>query len=71
MVSGAQNLKVTTRNDMCSAVIFPDLIYPYNRRYKIDKMNMHLSNFNSTESSTRFMHLKFLPELSFYLIMLQ
>jgi hypothetical protein len=71
MVSGAQNLKVTTRNDIYSAVFFPDLIYPYNRRYKIEKMNMHLSNLNYTESSTRFMHLKFLRELSFYLIMLQ
>ena len=42
MDSGAQNFSVTTRYAICSAVIFSDLIYTYNRRYKIDKVNMHL-----------------------------
>ena len=70
MDSGAQNFLVTTRYDMSSAVIVPYLIYTYSRRYKIDKVNMHLSNLNSIESSTRFLHIKFLPELSFYLNMI-
>ena len=66
---GAQNLTETTRHDILSIVMFPELIKTYNRRYKIDKVNMQLSNFNSTESSTMLLDIKFSPELSFYLNM--
>ena len=38
--SGAQNLTTTTRHDILSIVMFPELIKTYNRRYKIDKVNM-------------------------------
>ena len=70
MDSGAQNLTTTTRHDILSIVMFPELIKTYNRRYKIDKVNMQLSNFNSIESSTVFLGVNFLPDLSFYLNML-
>ena len=71
MDSGPQNLTATTRVDNLSTVIFPGLNSAYNRRYKIDKINMHLSNLISTESYAKFLDTKFLPELSFYLNMLQ
>ena len=67
---GPQNLTATTRVDNLSTVIFPGLNCAYNRRYKIYKTNMHLSNLISTESAVKFLDTKFL-ELSFYLNMLQ
>ena len=69
--SGAQNLTEITRHDVYCTVIFPNLKCAYNRRYKIGKVSMHLSNLNSTGSSTRFMYTKFLPELIFYHMMPQ
>ena len=71
MDSGAQNLITTTRYGILGTVIFPRLNCAYNRRCKIGKVNMHLSNLNFTESSTMFLDIKFLPELSFYLNMRQ
>ena len=71
MDSGLQNLTATTRVDNISTVIFPGLNCAYNRRYKIDKVNMHLSNLNSIESFARFLDIKFLPELSLSLYMLE
>ena len=68
---GAQNLIATTRHDILGTVVFLVLNYAYNRRYKIDKINMHLSNLISTESYAKFLDTKFLPALSFYLNMLQ
>ena len=71
MDSGAHNLTSTNRHDILSTVISSGLNCAYNRRYKIDKINMHVSNLISTESSAKFLDTKFLPELSFYLKMLQ
>ena len=68
---GAQNLTETTRHDILSTEFFPELISANNRRYEIDKVNMHLSTLSSTESSTMFLSVKFLPGLGFYLDMLQ
>ena len=71
MKSGAQTLIARTRHDTLSTAIFRGLNCAYNRRYKIDKVNMHLSNLNSIESFARFLDIKFLPELSLSLYMLE
>ena len=71
MDTGAHNFIATTRHDILSTEIFLELISANNRRYKIDKVNMHLSTLSSTESSTMSLSVKFLPGLSFYLDMLQ
>ena len=71
MDPGAHNFIETTRHDILSTEIFLELISANNRRYEINKVNMHLSTLSSTESSTMFLSVKFLPELRFYLGMLQ
>jgi hypothetical protein len=71
MDSGAQNLTATNRHEILSPVTFSGLNCAYYRRYKIEKINMHLSNLISIESSAKFLDTKFLPDLFFYLNMLQ
>ena len=68
MDSGAKNCTTTIRHDILT-VIFLELIYALNRRSKIDKVNMPLSNLISTGSSTKVLNLKFLPDLKLCLNM--
>ena len=68
---GAQHFTAASINDIISTVIFLELIKAYNRIYKIDILNMYLPSLISTGSSTRFQSTKLLPELSFFLSILQ
>ena len=52
------------REHLLSTEIFPDFIYLYIRGGKINKFSKLLNKINSTESYTRDMVLKFLPEPS-------
>ena len=47
---------------LLSTVIYPDFIHLYSRGDKKNKNNKPLTKINSTESYTRNMVLKFLPE---------
>ena len=47
---------------LLSTVIYPDFIHLYSRGDKKNKKNKPLTKINSTESYTRNMVLKFLPE---------
>ena len=49
---------------LLSTVIFPDFIHSYSRGDKMNKFSKPLTKINSTESYTRDMVLKFLPEPS-------
>ena len=49
---------------LLSTVIYPDFIHLYSRGDKKNKNNKPLKKINSTESYTRNMVLKFLPEPS-------
>ena len=49
---------------LLTTVIYPDLIYFYIRGDKMNKFSKLLNKINSTESYTRDMVLKFLPEPS-------
>ena len=62
MVYGATNFTVTSRQDIPSTVNCPDFIYSCNRSYKINKTNMLATRINSTESYTKVMDLKMLPD---------
>ena len=68
MDSGDKNCTTTIRQDMLT-VIFLELIYALNRRSKIDKVNMPLSNLISAGSSIKVLNLKFLPDLKLCLNM--
>ena len=62
MGSGATNFMEATSKHKLSTEIFPDFIHLYNwgdKKYKNSKL---LNKINSTESFTRDMALKFLPE---------
>ena len=71
MGSGATNFTGAFTKHLLSTVIFPDFIYLYNRGDKMNKFSKPLTKINSTESYTRDMVLKFLPESKNGLSMLQ
>ena len=64
MVSGATNFMGAATKHLLSTVIFPDFIHLYSKGDKMNKFSKPLTKINSTESYTRDMVLKFLPEPS-------
>ena len=62
MGSGATNFTGASNKHLLSTVIFPDFIHLYRRCDKKNKFIRPLIKINSTESYTRDMVLKFLPE---------
>ena len=64
MGSGAKNFTGTATKHLLSTVIFPYFIRLYRRGDKITKFSKPLTKINSTESYTRDMVLKFIPEPS-------
>ena len=64
MGSGATILMGASTKHLLSTVIYPDFIHLYSRGDKKNKNNKPLKKINSTESYTRNMVLKFLPEPS-------
>ena len=62
MGSGATIFKGASTKHLLSTVIFPDFIHLYSRGDKMNKFSKPLTKINSTESYTRDMVLKFLPE---------
>ena len=71
MGSGATNFTGASTKHLLSTVIFPDFIYLYIRGDKMNKFSKLLNKIKSTESYTRDMDLKFLPEPSHELNILQ
>ena len=59
---GATNFTVESTKHLLSTVIFPDFIYLYSKGDKMSKFSKPFTKINSTESYTRDMVLKFLPE---------
>ena len=71
MGSGATNFTgVSTKHLLCT-VIFPDFMYLYIRGDKMNKFSKLLNRINLTESYTRDMVLKLLPEPNHELNILQ
>ena len=64
MDSGATNFTGASTKHLLSNVIFLDFIHLYSRGDKKNKISKPLTKINSTESYTRNMVLKFLPEPS-------
>ena len=64
MGSGATNFTGASTKHLLSTVIFPDFIYLCIRGEKMNKISKLLNKIKSTESYTRGMVLKFLPEPS-------
>ena len=64
MGSGATNFTGASTKYLLSTEIFPDFIHLYSRGDKMNKFSKPLTKINSTESYTRDMVLKFLPEPS-------
>jgi len=62
MCSGATNFMGASTKHLLTTVIYPDFIHLYSRGDKKNKNSKPLININSTESFTRYMVLKFLPE---------
>ena len=62
MVFGATKFTEATRYQLLSTVMFPDFIYSCIRSYEINKTNKLAKKINSTESYTRIMDFKILPE---------
>ena len=62
MGSGATNFMGASTKYLLSTEIFPDFIHLYSRGDKMNKFSKPLNKINSTESYTRDMVLKFLPE---------
>ena len=62
MGSGAANFMGGTSQHILSTEIFPDFIHLYSRGDKKNKNSKPLKKINSTESFTRYLVLKFLPE---------
>ena len=62
MVYGATNFMGASTKHLLSNVIFPDFIHLYSRGDKKNKISKPLTKINSTESYTRNMVLKCLPE---------
>ena len=71
MVSGATNFTGAFIKHLLSTEIFPDFIHLYSRGDKKKKNSKPLTKINFTESYTRNMVLKFLPEPSHELNILQ
>ena len=71
MVSGDTKFTAASRYYLLSTVMFPDFIYSCIRSHEINKTNKLAKNINSTESYTKVMDLKILPEPTNGLIMLQ
>ena len=71
MGSGATNFMGATSKHKLSTEIFPDFIHLYNRGDKKNKNSKPLTRINSTESFTKDLVLKFLPETSPELNILQ
>ena len=71
MVSGATNFTGASTKHLLSTVIYPDFIHLYSRGDKKNNISKPLTKINSTESYTRNMVLKFLPEPRHELILLQ
>ena len=59
---GATNFTGVSKKHLLSTEIFPDFIHLYRRGDKKNKFSKLLTKINSTESYTRDMVLKFLPE---------
>ena len=68
---GAKNFMGASNKHLLSTVIYPDFIHLYSRGDKKNKNSKPLTKFNSTESCTRDMVLKFLPEPTYDLNMFQ
>ena len=64
MDSGATNFTGASTKHLLSTVIFPNFIHLYSRGDKMNKFSKPLTKIKSTESYTRNMILKFLPEPS-------
>ena len=62
MGSGATNFTGAPTKHLLSTEIFQDFIHLYSKGDKINKFSKPLIKINSTESYTRDMVLKFLPE---------
>ena len=62
MGSGATNFMGASTKHLVSTVIYPYFIHLYSRGDKKNKNSKPLTKINSTESYTRNMVLKFLPE---------
>ena len=71
MVSGATKFKGASSYHLLSTVNFPDFISLGIRGYKINKIIKLLNEIISTESYTRNMDLKILPEPRYNLNMFQ
>ena len=71
MGSGATNFMGATSKHILSTEIFPDFIHVYSRGDKKNKNSKSLTKINSTESFTKDLVLKFLPETSHELYILQ
>ena len=71
MGSGATNFMEGTSKHKLSTEIFPDFIHLYIRGDKKNKNSKPLTKINSTESFTKDLVLKFLPETSNELNVLQ
>ena len=66
-----QIFTVASKKHLLSTEIFPDFIHLYSRGDKKNKNSKPLTKINSTESFTRDMVLKFLPEPNHELNILQ
>ena len=71
MGSGATNVSWASTKHLLSTIIFPDFIHVYSRGDKMNKFSKPLTKINSTESYTRNMVLKFLPEPNLEINILQ
>ena len=71
MGSGATNFMGASTKHLVTTVIYPDFIHLYSRGDKKNKISKPLTKINYTESYTRNMVLKFLPEPKNGLNMLQ
>ena len=71
MSSGAKNFTGASAKYLLSTEIFPDFLHLHNRGDKKNKNSKPLTKFNSIESFTRDMVLKFLPEPNHELNILQ
>ena len=71
MSSGATNFMGASTKHPLSTEMFPDFIHLYSRGEKKNKNSKTLTKINSTESFTKDLVLKFLPETSHGLDILQ
>ena len=69
--SGATNFTGASTKHILTTVIYPDFIHLYSRGDKKNKISKPLTKINSTESYTRNMVLKFLPERNNEITILQ